>query len=87
ITFLRQKLKPPVGIEKPNLRHRAPPESICQASDSHKSEYGLFFEVPTIVPRHVKEARLFRSAARGGLHVDVRFAPESRHSRMYRSFV
>ncbi|MCP4780994.1 MAG: hypothetical protein GY877_09685, partial [Hyphomicrobium sp.] len=46
ITFLRQKLKPPVGIEKPNLRHRAPPESICQASDSHKSEYGLFFEVP-----------------------------------------
>ncbi|MCP4780206.1 MAG: hypothetical protein GY877_05480, partial [Hyphomicrobium sp.] len=45
-TFLRQKLKPPVGIEKPNLRHRAPPESICQASDSHKSEYGLFFEVP-----------------------------------------
>ncbi|MCP4780244.1 MAG: hypothetical protein GY877_05675, partial [Hyphomicrobium sp.] len=47
-TFLRQKLKPPVGIEKPNLRHRAPPESICQASDSHKSEYGLFFEVPYI---------------------------------------
>ncbi|MCP4779239.1 MAG: hypothetical protein GY877_00385, partial [Hyphomicrobium sp.] len=45
-TFLRQKLKSPVGIEKPNLRHRAPPESICQASDSHKSEYGLFFEVP-----------------------------------------
>ncbi|MCP4779660.1 MAG: hypothetical protein GY877_02635, partial [Hyphomicrobium sp.] len=47
ITFLRQKLKPPVGIEKPNLRQRAPPESICQASDSHKSEYGLFFEVPS----------------------------------------
>ncbi|MCP4781844.1 MAG: hypothetical protein GY877_14235, partial [Hyphomicrobium sp.] len=65
ITFLRQKLKPPVGIEKPNLRHRAPPESICQARHSHGSANAIFFEVPYDLwhARQEYSAKLKRIAA------------------------